>query len=534
MPALPDSLDRAWRPLERFVESRRAAPTVFGAALAVYAAVSYALPLTAGRDLARYLLVYAQLFDADVVYPYALATRTPVTPLVAGGLLEAGAVAAEIAAALMYATSVAVWFVAARRFGAAAAAATGVELLAYPGYVLLFHELSSDAFFAAAFALFALLVVRFVELPTAGRAAALGAGLAALVLVRPVNQVLLILVALPLLLAPTWRERLRSAAAFALAAILPLLAWAGHNAARVEDFAVARGGGATVPLFRAFARDLIVEPENGEATRELARVVRSDLLPYEPYRSYGIDLEEFFSSGSARMHEDLIVLADRTWGWDDDYGHLGRVGREAVLEHPGAFARGVARDFRNLLVWPLYSELGERAESAAAPRALASTAQLPTPSEGEPIPSARQSSVISTPDGSIREVWSSATEHRFVFSDPEDEIRAADLDRHVGDLLANLPKREARPELVERLNSASRWYPRPILWLLVGLVAFALRRTRWLLAPLVLSAAGLLILLASAVAVYAIAQYSVPVTPAFVLLAVAGVLGRPPPIPSRS
>jgi hypothetical protein len=43
-----------------------------------------------------------------------------------------------------------------------------------------------------------------------------------------------------------------------------------------------------------------------------------------------------------------------------------------------------------------------------------------------------------------------------------------------------------------------------------------------------------LVLLASAVAVYAIAQYSVPVTPAFVLLAVAGVLGRPPAIPSRS
>jgi hypothetical protein len=351
--------------------------------------------------------------------------------------------------------------------------------------------------------------------------------------VRPVNQVLLLLVVVPLLVAPTWRERLRSSAAFALAAIVPLLAWAGHNAIRVDDFTVARGGGATVPLFRAFARDTIVEPENGEATRELAAVVQRDLLPYEPYRSYGIDLEEFFSSGSARMHEDLIVLADRTWGWDDDYGHLGRVGREAVLEHPGAFARGVARDFRNLLVWPLYSELGERAESAAAPRALASTAQLPAPSEGEPIPSARQSSVISTPDGSIREVWSSPTAHRFVFSDPEDEVRAADLDRHVGDLLANLPEREARPELVERLNSASRWYPRPILWLLVGLVAVALRRTRWLLAPLVLGAAGLSILLASAVAVYAIAQYSVPVTPAFVLLAVAGVLGRAPAIPSR-
>jgi hypothetical protein len=289
-----------------------------------------------------------------------------------------------------------------------------------------------------------------------------------------------------------------------------------------------------VPLFRAFARDKIVEPENGEATRELARVVARELLPNEPYRSYGIDLDEFFTSGSARMHEDLTVLADREWGWDDDYGHLARVGREAVLEHPGTYARGVARDFENLLVWPLYSEVGEPEEGAARPRTLASTAQLPEPSEGEPIPSARQSPVISTPDGSIREVWTSPTEHRFVFSEPGDEERAAELDRRVNDLLGNLPDREARPELVERLNSASRWYPRPVVWLLVGVGAALVRRRRWLLAPLALAGGGLLVLLGTAVAVYAIAQYSVPVTPAFILLAVSGVLGRPPAIPSPS
>jgi hypothetical protein len=536
VPAVPATFQRAWRPVERFVQGRWGVPAVFAAALGIYGAVSYALPLAAGRDLARYLLVYAQLFDADVVYPYALATRTPATPLVAGGLLEAGAVVAEVGAALLYAISIVAWFLVARRFGAAAALATAVALLLYPGYALLFHELSSDAVFAAAFALFALLAVRLVEAPTAGRAAALGAGVAGLVLVRPVNQVLLLIVVLPVLAAPTWKLRLRTSAAFVLAAVIPLLAWAGHNALRVEDFTVARGGGATVPLFRAFARDKIVEPENGEATRELARIVQRDLLPYEPYRSYGIDLERFFSSGSARMHEDLTVLSDRTWGWDDDYGHLARVGREAVRAHPGTFARGVARDFKNLLVWPLYAENEERAESASAPppRTLASTLQLPVPSEGEPIPSARQSPVISTPDGRIREVWSSPTAHRFVFSDPGDEARAAELDVRVNELLANLPDRKTHPETVDRLNSASRWYPRPVLWLLVGLAAALVRGPRWLLAPLALAGAGLLVLAATAVAVYAIAQYSVPVTPAFILLAAAGVLGRPPAIPSQS
>ena len=135
-------------------------PALVAAALAVYALVSVALPLAPGRDLGRYLVVYAQLFDDHVVYPYALASRTPGTPLVVGGLLEAGPLVAEIGAAALYALSILAWCAAARRFGPAAAIATAAALLLYPGYVTLFHRLSSDAVFAAAFALVAWLLAR--------------------------------------------------------------------------------------------------------------------------------------------------------------------------------------------------------------------------------------------------------------------------------------------------------------------------------------------------------------------------------------
>ncbi|MGH3111166.1 MAG: glycosyltransferase family 39 protein [Gaiellaceae bacterium] len=530
---MPRSLVRRWQRLERLADGRSAAPVLAAAALVVYAAVSYALPLAEGRDLARYLLSYSQLFDADVVYPHSLVSRTPGTPLVAGGLLELGPVAAEVAAALMYAVSILAWCSVARRFGPAAAIATAVALLAYPGYVLLFHELSSDALFATAFALVAPLVARVVDEPSAGRAAALGLGVAALVLVRPVSQALLLLAFVPLFAARSWRRRLRVSAAFAVAALVPLLALASHNELRGDDFTVARGGGSTLPLFRAFETDDIVRLENGPATRELARVVARELLPREPYRSYEISLDDFFTSGSARMHEDLTVLADREWGWDDDYGHLARVGREAVLEHPATYARGVLRDLTRLVVWPLYADVEDESSGAPPPRALAGATQLPVPSEGEPIPSARESAFISTPDGRIREVWTSATDHRIVFSEPADAERAAEIDRHVNELLSNLPDRAARPQLVEWLNSLSRWYPRPIVWLAIGLVAVLVRRRSWLATPLVLSATALLLLLATSLAVYAVAQYSVPVVPAFVLLATVGVLGRKPPSPLR-
>jgi hypothetical protein len=508
-------------------------PTVFGLALLVYALVSLAVPLGAGRDLARYLLVYAQLFDAHVVYPHAMLSRTPLSPLVVGGLLDAGPVVAEVGAATLYAVSIASWFAVARRFGPTTAIATAVALLLYPGYALLFHRLSSDAVFATGFALLAVLVARAVERPSPARAAALGGGVAAVVLVRPVGQVLLLLVLLPLVAARTWRRRALGAAACALAAGLPLLAWSLHNQARLDDFTVVRGGGTALPLFRAFVADRIVEPENGPASRELAQVVARELLPYEPYRSYGVDLDEFFSSGSSRMHDDLTRLSDRTWGWEDDYRHLARVGREAVLAHPGAYARGVARDLGRLLVWPLYEPVQSSSDASPQPRdEAAGRSELPMPTEGEPIPSAREAPYISTPDGRIREVWTSATEHRIVFRDPSDAARAAALDSRVEDLLAGLPDRDRHEGLARWLNHASRWYPRPILWLLVGIVAFAVRRPRGLLLAAAPTAAALLLLLATSLAVYAVAEYSAPVAPAFVVFAMAGLFGRRTGLPA--
>jgi hypothetical protein len=525
MPWSPRRLVGPWHTLERFAVGRRAAPALIAVALLVYAVVSVALPLAPGRDLGRYLVVYAQLFDGHVVYPYALASRPPGTPLVVGVLLEAGSTVAEVGAALLYALSILAWCAVARRFGPAASIATAAALLLYPGYITLFHQPSSDAVFAAGFALVAWLLARALESPSAFRAVALGAGVAALVLVRPVAQVLLLLALVPMLAGETWRARIRGSAAFVLAAVVPLLAWAGHNAVRAEDFTLARGGGATLPLFRAFVADRIVEPENGPATRELERAVARNLLPFEPYRSYEIDLERFFSSGSARMHEDLTGLSDRVWGWDDDYRQLAKVGREAVLAHPGTYARGVARDLWRLLLWPLYAPV-PGADTRGNTRVPIAERQLPVPGEGEPIPAARQSGYITTTDRAIREMWTSPTEHHIVFSRPADQARAAEIDRRVDGLYASFPDRDARRGAVDWLNRASRWYPRPVLWLAVGVLAAVARRPRGLAVPLVLAGSALLLVFSTSLAVYAVAEYSVPVTPAFILLACAAVLGR--------
>jgi hypothetical protein len=517
-------LARAHRALADFSERPSAPYALVVVALAVYALVSVAFPLAAGRDLGTYLRASFELRQEEIALPQALLMRAPLTGVVAEGLLELGPLVSEVVLALLYALSVLCWWRVARRLGPTPGLLLAGLLLAYPGYVLLFHRLASDALYAAAFALAALLTARLVEQRTAGRAAAVGGVLALLVLVRPVSQILILLAPLLLLGKDAWRPRLGALAALVATAVVPLVVWAGHNAVRGDDFTVVRGAGHGLPLYRAFVEDRIVDPANGEATRELARAVEDDLLPRDPYRAYGIDLDTFFSAGSARMHEDLIGLSDRTWGWDDDYAHLARVGREAVLAEPGAYARGVARDASRLLWWPVFLPVAGDAGEAAPTRRLAQSPPLPEPTEGQPIPSASVSAFISTPDGTFREVWTSQLAHEIVSDDPAAAAHLDRMNRRVDDLLGRFSERDRWSWLGEWLNRASRWFPRPAVWLVLGGLAVAIRRPRALATPLVLAGAALLVVVGTSLAVPAAAEYSTPVAPAFLLLAAAGLL----------
>src|SRR5436190_633028 len=152
-----------------------------------------------------------------------LESMPPGATLIIGGLLQfAGGALAEPVVSLLYAASIIAWFVTARIFSTRAALLTTLVLLLYPGYGILFHELGSDAIFAAAFAGWSLLLVRALVAPSAARFAWAGAGVGVLSLIRPGNQVLLVLALLPLVLRASWRTSLVSTAAYVVPAIVLL------------------------------------------------------------------------------------------------------------------------------------------------------------------------------------------------------------------------------------------------------------------------------------------------------------------------
>ena len=57
----------------------------------------------------------------------------------------------------------------------------------------------------------------------------------------------------------------------------------GDNGIRYDDTTVARGGRAWVPFLRVFLADKTVPPENGDASRRLARLIEDEVLAKEPH-----------------------------------------------------------------------------------------------------------------------------------------------------------------------------------------------------------------------------------------------------------
>jgi hypothetical protein len=280
-----------------------------------------------------------------------------------------------------------------------------------------------------------------------------------------------------------------------------------------------------VPFYRAFITDRIVSPDNGPASRRLATAIQRHLLTRDPYKSYGVTLDRVFSSGSFRIHEDLYVLSDEVFGWDSDYSVLRDAGWEAVEAHPSKYASGVLDTIWQQLSEPFFrSPAPDDALGHSETLTEIRDRELPLPTEGEPIP-AGQNAWISRPDNRIRDVWTSATHHHFVFRDPRDRPRFAEIERERNALFGALPDRTGNSELGHRLNQLSRWYPRPIVWIVLGLIGLALRRPRGGGTLVALGLAALAVIALNALGLFADPHFALPVAPAFLLLGLGALLG---------
>jgi hypothetical protein len=517
--------------LEALAGSWWGAPALFVVALADYGVQAVAWPLRAGPNLDEYLLTYIQLLDRHPLLPWAPLFRGPGAGVVVGPLLGVdGGALAEPGAAVLYAISIVAWSAAALAFGRRAAILTACALLLYPGYAGLFHELASEIAMATMFSLWALAIVCAAKRPSVGRFAVVGFLTAALVLIRPGNSVLLPFALFPLLIARHWRERLAWTAAFAGTACLTLLALTLQNGWRYGDYALARGGNAVVPFYRVFVTDKLAAPGNGPASRRLAAAISQHLLTRNPYKARHVTLAQVFSGNNARVDRDLYVLSDQAFGWDSAYSTLRSAAVEAIEAHPGSFASDVADTVWQELYQPAYSSQVPQTPPPPPNRHVAGRTRATQADQGQLIPGG-QKPWISRPDQRIREVWTSATTHRFVVANPSQRAHLASILRNLDQLLTNFPHRAGIGWLQLRLNTLARWYPPPILWLLVALIAAAIRRPRGTATVAMLAIPALTIITLNALGHAAQTRYMLPIAPAFVLVGAAALLGKRQPKP---
>jgi hypothetical protein len=512
--------------LERLAGRRLGAVVLFVLALVDFAVQEAAWPLDRGKDLDQYLLAYIQLLDRHPLLPWASLFRGPGTGVVLGPLLAIDSgLLAEAGAAAMFALSMLAWARAASYFGPRVALLTSAALLLYPGYGGLFHAFASEIVMATAFALWALAVTRAAFRPSLGRFVVAGLALAALVLVRPGNAILVPLSLLPLLLHGNRRERLAWTAGFAAAACLPLASWTLQNGWRYGDYTLARGGNAVIPFYRTFVIDNTVSPRNGPASRRLVTAIEQHLLTRNPYKAYHVTLKQVLTSGSYRVHEDLYTLSDQVFGWNSAYSTLRDAGIEAIEAHPGTYITGVASAIWNELSTPTYSSHipGQRPPPETATPANAQG--LPVVANGLLIPKDTDPT-LSRPDQSIRQVWTTPTTVSLVFNKPKQKLHFLQIMDELTRLGNNFPHRAGNQWLQLKLNQVSHRYPRPYLWLLLGLIALPLRRPRGTKTLFTVTIAALAVILLDALGQAPEGRYLLPVAPAFILFGAGSLLGR--------
>jgi hypothetical protein len=511
--------------LLRVADSWRGGVALFGLALIAYGIEALAWPLQRGRDSWDYWLYYLQLADRHPPFSDVQLFRTPLTPIVTGLPMSiGGAGLLEIVMALMYAGAVVAWAWAARPFGRGAALATAAAVLVLQlPYAALFHEVSSDFLFGALLPLWAGFVVRAAVRPTWPTFVGIGLGAAALTLTRPAGEVL-VLAAVLAALVPRgpWRVRGMRVGVAAASVILPLVVWAGVNAARYDDFTVARGGKAWVPFYKSIRW---YDPGNGSASRRLAAAVERDVLSLPAYRRLNVGVRTYFHGTSNLEFIRLIALSDRDFGEGSNYDVLYDAGVEAVRRHFGAYVDDVGSTYWRFLTQRFSLEPVRRTRSYPQEPLVQRVdgKPMPTAFAVTPVLQAVRYGFVWCPTENIDRCIVSDPAQAFTL--PRDQRRYRQLVDRVRDWNAQLPRRDSKTWLARKLGTISWNTPSAIVWIAIGALAIAARRPRAWPSLLVLLAGAGLVLLIHALSQDPQNEYELPLAPLFVLVGVAAVVG---------
>jgi 4-amino-4-deoxy-L-arabinose transferase-like glycosyltransferase/SAM-dependent methyltransferase len=494
--------------------------------VAVYWVEAMALPMAKGRDLWDYWSYFLQMWHGHPPFRFVMLFRTPLTPLVVGlPMWLGGATLLEIVFCVLFAVSLVAWYLAALTFGRAAALATGLVLLAYPGYAQLFHEASSDAVFATCFALWSLLVVRVLEAPSGWRFAAVGAGVGVLVFARPASEILVLACLIPLVAwRGTFRRRLAWSGAVLAGALVLLGGWSVYNGVRYHDYTVTRNALGEVPFLREFGSGAI-SPANGPASRRLTGEVERQVLSQSAFRALHVTPAVYYAAGSEFEFVRLEALSDRDFGQASRYSVLFHAALEAIGRHPTAYLRTVAGSYRQFMTERLLRLPAVGAPSDAPPSRTVEVSGhvIPNSQWLAPLRVAAAYGFNWCPDEGPRCIFNDPA---VIWPNPATQREYRSVTSQVMSWNAQLAPTHRNAWLTTQLQRVQAGYPTPPYWLALALIALIVRRPRRTRAILVLVGLAALVILIHALAEPNVPEYALPVYPAFILAGITALAGR--------
>jgi hypothetical protein len=282
-----------------------------------------------------------------------------------------------------------------------------------------------------------------------------------------------------------------------------------------------------VPFLRVFRADKTISPENGPASKRLADLIEVEVLRHDPHARLGVPLDAYLANGSNYEVVRLIALSDNVLGRDENYDVLFDSALEAIRQHPGTYVRGVSDVFWEFLMQrPLREDVVRRAQTDPDPPA-------PTfeTADGVVLPNPQAYVLVDgVPYGFV---WCASdyidsctlADPAVVWDDPDTQARYREIVSQVRSWDADLPARNGQAWVTEILNRITPRFPRPPLWLAVGLVALVWRRPRAWRTIVVLWAAAAVVLLIHAASQGVAPEFALPVYPIFIATALGAVAG---------
>jgi len=326
--------------------------TVFIAVILIHLLLWKAFPFHLGPDGIIFLNYFVDMFNKNPLFPMIQTYRTPVAPIFYGLLLKFGGITlTSIICELLSLSCIPMIYLIGYSWGKISARIITIIFIIMLPFQIQFHQLSSDALFSWSIIFFFLIFIYAIENLKLKYWIYLGIITAFLILVRPSGIIFALAVLSLLLIKINWRKTLKLAAMYLLILCFILSSFIIYKGIRFKDFSLSRGSN-YMEFMRIYTlQEPLLDPNNGPYSKKLVDLVNENLINSDFYKKYNITLEKFLKyRPNRRFFGDIIVLVDRTQGWDSEYELLRKVAIESILANPLSYFKNLLKDIISLSI----------------------------------------------------------------------------------------------------------------------------------------------------------------------------------------